>query len=156
MSLLFNIMSTFVIAFLLRNKQPLISWLHLLSTVILEPKKIKVCHCFYFYPIHLPWSDGTWWHDFSFLSINSAFPLSSFTFIKKFFSSSLLSSINVVSSTYLRLLVFLPAVLIPAYASSRLAFHMYSAYKLNKQGDNIQPIRTPFPIWNQSFLQVQF
>ena len=27
---------------------------------------------------------------------------------------------------------------------------MYSAYKLNKQGDNIRPWRTPFPIWNQS------
>ena len=27
---------------------------------------------------------------------------------------------------------------------------IYSAYKLNKQGDNIQPWRTPFPIWNQS------
>ena len=27
---------------------------------------------------------------------------------------------------------------------------MYSAFKLNKQGDNIQPWRTPFPIWNQS------
>ena len=27
---------------------------------------------------------------------------------------------------------------------------MYSACKLNKQGDNIQPLRTPFPIWNQS------
>ena len=27
---------------------------------------------------------------------------------------------------------------------------MYSAYKLNKQGDNIQPWRTPFPIWNPS------
>ena len=27
---------------------------------------------------------------------------------------------------------------------------MYSAYKLNKKGDNIQPWRTPFPIWNQS------
>ena len=27
---------------------------------------------------------------------------------------------------------------------------MYSAYELNKQGDNIQPWRTPFPIWNQS------
>ena len=28
---------------------------------------------------------------------------------------------------------------------------MYSAYKLNKQGDNIQPWQTPFLIWNQSF-----
>ena len=26
----------------------------------------------------------------------------------------------------------------------------YSAYKLNKQGDNVQPWRTPFPVWNQS------
>ena len=29
---------------------------------------------------------------------------------------------------------------------------MYSIYKLNKQGDNIQPWCTPFPIWNQSFV----
>ena len=56
-----------------------------------------------------------------------------------------------VSSAYLRLLEFLPAILIPAYASSSPAFLvMYSAYKLNKQGDNVQPGRTPFPIWNQS------
>ena len=52
--------------------------------------------------------------------------------------------------TDLRLLLFLPAILIPACASSSLAFLMlYSAYKLNKQGDNIQPWCTPFPIWNQ-------
>ena len=51
----------------------------------------------------------------------------------------------------LRLLIFLPAILIPACASSSPAFlMMYSTYKLNKQGDNIQPWRTPFPIWNQS------
>ena len=56
-----------------------------------------------------------------------------------------------VSSAYLRLLIFLPAILIPACASSSPAFHMmYSAYKLNKQGDNMQPWRIPFPIWNQS------
>ena len=41
---------------------------------------------------------------------------------------------------YLRLLIFLPAILIPPCASSSPAFlMMYSAYKLNKQGDNIQP-----------------
>ena len=51
----------------------------------------------------------------------------------------------------MRLLIFLLAILIPAYASSSPAFlMMYSAYKLNKQGDNIQLWRTPFPIWNQS------
>ena len=44
-----------------------------------------------------------------------------------------------VSSAYLRLLIFLPAILIPACDSSSLAFHMMcSAYKLNKQGDSIQ------------------
>ena len=51
----------------------------------------------------------------------------------------------------LRLLIFLLAILIPACASSSLAFlMMYSAYKLNKHGDNIQPWWTLFPIWSQS------
>ena len=49
------------------------------------------------------------------------------------------------------LLIFIPAILIPACASSSPAFHtMDSAYKLNKQGDNIQPLCTLFPIWDQS------
>ena len=56
-----------------------------------------------------------------------------------------------MSFAYLRLLIFLPAILIPACDSPSLAFHiMYSAYKLNKQGDNIQSCHTSFPIWNQS------
>ena len=67
---------------------------------------------------------------------------------KRFFSSSSLCAIRVVSSAYLILLIFLLAILIPACASSSPAFlMMYSAYKLNKQGDNIQPWCTPFPIW---------
>ena len=87
------------------------------------------------------------------LSFKPTFSLSSYTFIKRLFSSSLLSAIRVVSIAYLRLLIFLLAILIPAYASSSLAFHMmYSACRLNKQGDSIQPWRTPFPIWNQSIL----
>ena len=78
MSLLFNMLSRLVIAFLPRSKCLLISWLQFPSAVILQPKKI--------------------------------------------------------------LLIFIPAILIPACASSSPAFHMiYSAYKLNKQGDNIQP-----------------
>ena len=115
----------------------------------------KVCHCFHCFPINLPWSDGTRCHDLRFwmLSFKPTFSLSSFTFIKRFFSSSSLSAIRVVLSAYMRLLIFLPAILIPAYASSSPAFlMMYSAYKLNKQGDNIQPWRTPFPIWNQSIV----
>ena len=85
------------------------------------------------------------------LSFKPFFSLYSFTFVKRLFSSSLLSAIRVVSSGYWRLLLFLPTILIPACAPFSLEFHMmYSAYKLNKQGDNIQPWCTPFPIWNQS------
>ena len=128
------------------------------------------------------------------LSFKSTFPLSSFTFIKRLFSF-LLSAVSVVSSAYLRLLIFLPAILIPVCVSPSPVFLMvysaaaaakslqscptlcdptagsppgssihgifqarvlewgaimYSAYKLNKQGDNVQPWCTPFPIWNQS------
>ena len=113
----------------------------------------KVCHCFHCFPIYLPWSDGTGCHDLSFWMMNfkPAFSLSSFTFIKRLFSSSLLSAIRMVTTVYLRLLIFLQAILIPACSSSSPTFlMMYSAYKLNKQGDNIQPWHTPFPIWNQS------
>ena len=70
----------------------------------------------------------------------SAFTLSSFTLIKRLFSSSLLSVIRVVSSEYLNLLIFLLAILIPACASfSPVLCMMYSVCKLNEQGDNIQP-----------------
>ena len=85
------------------------------------------------------------------LSFKPAFSPSSFTFIRRLFSSSSLSAISVVSSAYLRLLIFLLAMLIPVYDSFRPAFHMmYTAKKLNEQVDNIQPCHTPFPIWNQS------
>ena len=53
MSRLFNVLSSLVIAFLLRNKHLLISCLQSPSAVILEPKKI-VCHCFHCFPIYLP------------------------------------------------------------------------------------------------------
>src|SRR5574339_332004 len=68
------------------------------------------------------------------LSFKPTFSLSSFTFIKRLFSSSSFSTTRVVSSAYLRLLIFLPAILIPACASSSPAFlMMYSAYKLNNR-----------------------
>ena len=84
------------------------------------------------------------------LSFKPTFSLSSFTFMKRLFSSSSLSAIRVVSSAYLRLLIFLSAILIPTCTSSSLVFHMMcSAQKLNKKDDTIQPWCTPFPIWNQ-------
>ena len=50
--LLFNTLSRFVIAFVPGVKCLLISWLQSRSTVILEPRKI--CYCFCFFPIYLP------------------------------------------------------------------------------------------------------
>ena len=98
-----------------------------------------------------------WWDQMIFvfwmLSFKPTCSLSSFIFIKRLFSSSSLSAIRVVSYVYLRLLIFLLAILIPACASSSPAFlMMYSAYKLNKHGDNIQPWHTPFLIWNKSIV----
>ena len=58
-----------------------------------------------------------------------------------------------VSPAYLRFLIFLPAILIPACEPFNPAFcMMYSTYKLNNQGDNIQPWYTSFPIWNQGIV----
>ena len=118
--------------------------------------KNKVWHYFHCFPIYLPWSDGTKWHDLHFLNVEFKpdISLSSFTFIKRLFSFSSCSAMRVVTSAYLRLLIFLPANVISACASSSWAFHMmYSAYSLNKQGDNIQPLCTPFLIRNQSAIQ---
>ena len=56
-------------------------------------------------------------------------------------------------SAYLMLLLLLPGILIPVCALSSLAFHMiYSAYRLNKQSDNIQSWCTPYSIFNQSIV----
>ena len=60
--------------------------------------------------------------------------------LKRLFSSSSFSAMKVMSSAYLKLLIFFPAILIAARASSSPVFlMMYSAYKLNRQGDNTQP-----------------
>ena len=141
-----------VITFLLRSKCILISWQQSQCAVILEPKKIKsvtvsiVCPSNCHEVIGLVTMSFVFWM----LSFKPAYSLFSFSFIKRLFSSSSLSAIRVVSSAYLRLLIFLPAILIPMCASSSLAFHMMcSAYNLNKLGDNIQPWRTSFPIFNQ-------
>ena len=102
-------------------------------------QKNKVSYCFHCFPIYLPWSDGTGCHDLSFLNVElqANFFTFLFTFIKRLLSSSL-SALRVVSSPYLRLLMFLLTILIPACASSSPAFlMMYSAYKLNGQGNNI-------------------
>ena len=121
MFLLLNILSRLVIAFLLRSRSLLISP----SAVILEPKKIKpvtvspcICH-------EMMGLDAIIL-VFLILNFEPAFSLSSFTFIKRLFSSSL-SGTRVVSSAYL-VLIFLLGILIPVCDSSSLAFCvMYSA-----------------------------
>ena len=153
MFLLFNMLSRLVKYFLPRSKRLLISWLQSPSAVILEPPKIKSLTVCIVYPsiCHEVMGPDAMILVFWMLSFKPTFSFSSFSFIKRLFSFSSLSAIRVLSSTYLRLLISLPAILIPACASSSLACCMvYLAYKLNKHGDNIQPWRTPFPIWNYS------
>ena len=130
MSLLFNMLSRLVITFLPRCKHLLISRLQSPSAVIWEPPKIKsvtvstvspsICY-------------GVMGPDamilvFWMLSFKATFSLSSFTFLKRLFNSSSLSIIRVVSSAYLRLLMFLPAILIPACASSSPAFLLMEVF----------------------------
>ena len=149
MSLLFNMLSRFDTAFLPRSKYLLISWLQSPPAVILKPQNMKsltvsivstsICHEVMGVDVMIL--------VFWMLSLKPAFSLSFSTFIKRFFNSSSLYTIKEVSSAYLRLLMFFPANLIPANASSSPAFcMMYSAYMLKKQSDNIQPWHTSFPI----------
>ena len=108
MSLLFNMLSRLVIAFLPRSKCLLISWLQSLSAVILDSRKIKsvtvstvsrsICHEVLGTDVMIL--------AFWMLSFKPTFSLSSFTFIKRHFSSSSISAVRVVSSAYLRLLYF--------------------------------------------------
>ena len=116
LSLLFNMLSRLVITFVPRSKRLFISWLQSPSTVILEPKIIKsitvsilspcICH-------EVMGPDAI--HDLHVLNVSfkPPFPLSSFTFIKRLFSSSL-SALRVVSSAYLRLLILSPGNLDPS------------------------------------------
>ena len=117
--------------------------------------KKKICHCFHFTPsvCHEVMGKDAMVLFFWIFSFKPVFSFSSLTFTQRLFSSSLLSYIRVVSSAFRKLLIFLLAILIPAWDSSSLAFRiMYPAWKLSMQGDNIKPQHTPFPILNQSIV----
>ena len=109
----FTLLSMLIITFLPRSKCLLISWLQSPSAVSLEPPKIK-SHCFHCYPsiCHEMMGPDALILGFWMLSFKPTFSLYSFTFIKRLFSSSSLSAISVVSSAYLRLFIFLLAILI--------------------------------------------
>ena len=111
MSLLFNMLSRLVIAFLPRSKRLLISCLQSLSAWFWSPPKIKSATVS---PVSPPICHEVMGLDavilvFWMLSFKPTFSLSSFTFTKRLFSSSLLSATRVVSSAYLRLLIFSPS-----------------------------------------------
>ena len=102
MSLLFNMLSTFIIAFFPRSKHLLISWLQSPSAVILEAKKIVTVSIVSPSIFHEVMGPDAMISVFQMLSFKPTFSFSSFTLIKRFLSSSLLSAIRVVSSVYLR------------------------------------------------------
>ena len=136
MSLLFNMLSRFVIAFLARSKHLLILWLQSLSTVIWEPRRIKSV----FVSIVSPSTgDGevmgldamilVFWM----LSFKPPFSLFSFTFIKRLLSSSLLSALRVESSAYLRFSHLKPSYCeVPGQSSPK-----YDGYMLGNSGQGI-------------------
>ena len=146
MSLLLNMLSRLVITFLPRSKRLLISWPQSLSAVILEPRKIKSDTVSTVSPSisHEVMGPDAIIFVFRMLSFKPTFSLSTFTFIKRLLSSSSLSAIRVVSSAYLRLLIFLLSILIPACVSSSPAFLLiYSAYKLLS---HVQFFATPWTL----------
>ena len=96
MSLLFNMLSRLVIAFLPRSKHLLISWLQSPFTMILEPKEIKsvIVSIVSLSICHEVMGPDVLILVFWMLRFKPAFSLSSFTFIKRLFSSSSLSAIR--------------------------------------------------------------
>ena len=115
-----------------------------------EAQKNKVSHCF---PIYLPWSDGTGCHDLSFLNVELQGNF--FTLLFHFHQEA---HYFFLTFCHQCCVICISEVIdiSPSILDSSLGFiqssilMMYTAYKLNKQGDNIHPWCTPFPIWNQS------
>ena len=123
--------SSFVIAFLPRSNRFLISWLQSPSAVILEPKKRKSVTISIFSPsiCHAVVGPDAMIITFLLSRLYHSPPSLS----SSLFSSSSLSAIRGVSSTFLRLLMFLLPILILACNSSSPAFLMIcSVYRLNR------------------------
>ena len=130
-SLLLNMLSRLVITFLPRSKRLLISWLQSPSAVIVEPPKIKSATVYTVSPsiCHEVIGPDAMILVLWMMSFKPTFSLSSFTFIKRLFSSSSLSAIRVVSSAYLRWLIFLwqswfQFVLLPVQRFSWCTLHI--------------------------------
>ena len=110
LSLFFNMLSRLVISFLPRSKCLLMSWLQSLSAVILELKKMKSLTVSALSPSisHEIMGLEAMIFIFWMLTFEQAFSVSYFTFAKRLFNSSSLSTIKVVSSAYLNCWYFSP------------------------------------------------
>ena len=150
MSLHFNMLSRLVITFLPGSKRLLVSWLQSPSAVILEPKKMKSDTVSAFSPpdCHEVIGPDAMIFVFWMLSFKPAFSLS-FTFIKRWkfplhFLPLKWYHLH-IWSYYFSWLSWFQLVINLAWHFAWCTLHV----KLNKQGDNIQPWCTPFPILNQ-------
>ena len=161
MSLLLNILSRFVILALPKSKYLLISWLQSLSSGILETKRIKsvtvspfspsVCHEV------TGWEQMPWSLFFECWVLRQLFHSLLSPSSRGSFSSSSLSSIRVIITCVSEVGDISSTILIPTCDSSSPEFHMrYFAQKLNKQGDNIQPCWTLFPVLTSQLSHVRF
>ena len=126
MSLVLNMLSKLVIAFLPRSKRLLISWLQSPSAVISEPKKIKAFTVSMVSPsiFHEVMGPDAMILVVWMLSFKSAFSLSSFTYIRRLISAFSLSAISLVSSACLRLLIFLLAIILLSQFGTSPLFHV--------------------------------
>ena len=139
-----NMLSRLVVPFLPRSKRLLISWLQSPSAVTSEPKKIKSDTVSTVSPSISHEVMGLDAMIFIFWMFLFHFHQEVFEFLFTFCHQDDFICISEVIDIS-------PGNLDSNYASSSPAFlMMYSAYKLNKQGDNTQPWRSPFLIWNQS------
>ena len=124
-----------------------------------EGQENEIWHCFYIFPIYLPWSDGQDVMIFTFWMLSSKpgfhSPLSPSS--RGSLAALYFLPLKVVSSAYLSLLISLPAILIPPWDSSILAFHMmYSASQFSSVTqscptlcDQIDCSMTGFPVHHQ-------
>ena len=114
----------------------------------------KICHCFHFFLLYLPWGNGTRCNDLRFFScsirsqlFNSPlWPSSVGCLVPFHFLVLQWYHLHIWGCWYFSWKSWFQLVLQPAWHFSWCTLHI----KLNKQGDNIHPWRTPFPIWNQS------
>ena len=145
-------LSRLVITLLPRSKHLLISWPQSPSAVILKPRKIKsltvstvslsICHEVMgpdaMILVFWMWALSQLFHSPLSLSLRASLVLH--------FLPWGLYHLHVWGYWYFSWQSWFQLVLHPAHQF----LIMYSAYKLNKQGDNTQPWRTFFPVWNQS------